>query len=103
MNAIKEARRFIEKNPESAAAFKSLVAEVTKDGALDARTKQLIFLVATAATGYGDGLIAHIDKYLAAGGTPEQIREALAVIVPVVGVMPVLKVVDAVEDHLAKL
>src|SRR5690606_24549011 len=89
--AISTYLRFIEKNPGSAAAFKDLVAEVTRDGALDARTKQLIFLAATAATGYGDGLIAHIDKILAAGGTPDQIREALAVIIPVVGVMPVLK------------
>lgn len=95
--------RFIDKNPESAAAFKGLVAEVTKDGAIDARTKQLIFLAATAATGYGDGLIAHIDKIIAAGGSPAQIREALAVIIPVVGIMPVLKVLDKVEDHLATI
>lgn len=95
--------RFIDRNPESAAAFKQLVAETTKTGALDAKTKQLIFLACTAVTGYGDGLIAHIDKIMAAGGTAEEIREALAVTIPVAGVMPVLKVYDAVEDHLAKL
>ncbi|MBX3538888.1 MAG: carboxymuconolactone decarboxylase family protein [Chelatococcus sp.] len=95
--------RFIDNNPDSAAAFKALVAEVIKAGALDAKTKQLIFLACTAVSGYGDGLIAHIDKILAAGGTPDEIRETLAVTIPVAGVMPVLKVYDAVEDHLAKL
>jgi AhpD family alkylhydroperoxidase len=95
--------RFIDRNPDSAAAFKALVAETTKPGALDARTKQLIFLACTAVSGYGDGLIAHIDGILADGGTPDEIREALAVTIPIAGIMPVLKVYDVVEDHLSAL
>ena len=92
--------RFISENPESAAAFRELVARTTKAGALDEKTKQLIFFACTAVSGYGDGLIAHIDKILAAGGTAAEIREALAVTIPVAGIMPLLKVYDRVEDHL---
>ncbi len=95
--------RFIDNEPEAADAFRALVAKTTGAGALDEKTKQLIFLACVAMTGYGDGMMAHIDKILAAGGTAAEIREALLVTVPVGGIMNVLKVYDAVEDHLAKV
>ena len=95
--------RFIEEQPEAAEAFRALVARTTAAGALDEKTKQLIFLAAVATTGYGEGMTAHIDKILAAGGTADEIREALLVTVPVTGIMNLLKVYDLVEDHLAKV
>lgn len=95
-------QRFIRENPKSSDAFRALVAQTTKAGALDEKTKQLIFLACTAVSGYGPGMVAHIDKVLAAGGTAEEIREALAVTIPVTGIMPLLKVYDIVEDHLAR-
>lgn len=95
-------QRFIHEQPEVSAAFRALVEETTKAGALDAKTKQLIFLACVAASGYGPGTKAHIDRVLAAGGTAEEIREALAVTIPVAGIMNLLKVYDVVEDHLAE-
>lgn len=94
--------RFLEQNPDSAAAFKTLVAETTKAGALDEKTKQIIFLACTAISGYSDGLAAHIDKILACGGTADEIREALAITIPVAGIMPLLSVYDAIDAKLAE-
>jgi AhpD family alkylhydroperoxidase len=93
-------QRFIREQPQVSDAFRSLVTETTKAGALDEKTKQLIFLACTAASGYAPGMGAHIDKVLAAGGTAEEIREALAVIIPITGIMPLLQVYDSVEDQL---
>ena len=93
--------RFIEDQPEVSDAFRTLVARTTGAGALDEKTKQLIFLACVATTGYGAGMTAHVDKILAAGGTADEIREALLVTVPITGIMNLLKVYDTVEDHIA--
>ena len=58
------------KSPEVAAAFNNLIMAVVKRPALDAKTKQLIYIAMKAAMGDDSAVKAHIPMAKAAGGDP---------------------------------
>lgn len=67
---------FFGKSPEQMQAFEGFVEAVTTDGALDAKTKELI-AIACSIIGHCKWCIAyHVHEALEKGATEEEIREA---------------------------
>ena len=87
-------------HPEVARAFSCLYDAILGPGALDARTKQLIYIAALGALGHAPAIRAQIPAAIKAGATPAEIREALLVSIPAVGLTNVLSVYAEVEDLL---
>jgi len=69
---------FAEKTPEVAKAFAELKSSVYKDGALDARTKELISIAASVLMRCEKCTDIHAQRARKNGATDEQIAEAIA-------------------------
>lgn len=69
-----ERKRF---SPEQTDAFKAFSRSVFADGALPAKTKQLIAVAAAHVTQCPYCINAHTDGALSSGATPEEIMEAI--------------------------
>jgi len=69
---------FVEKTPEVAKAFAELRSSVYKDGALDARTKELISVAASVLMRCEKCTDIHAQRARKNGATDEQIAEAIA-------------------------
>ena len=63
--------------PETNDAFVAFSKSVFKDGALDAKTKQLIAVAAAHVTQCPYCIRGHTKQALQAGATPEQVMEAI--------------------------
>ena len=77
---------FEDEAPEVAAAFNNLIMAVVKRPALDAKTKQLIYIAMKAATGDDSAVKAHIPMAKAAGATREEVIDAILMTVTVSGI-----------------
>jgi AhpD family alkylhydroperoxidase len=69
---------FVEKTPEVAKAFSDLRSSVYKEGALDARTKELISIAASVLMRCEKCTDIHAQRARENGATDEQIAEAIA-------------------------
>ena len=69
---------FAEKTPEVAKAFAELRSSIYKDGALDARTKELISIAASVLMRCEKCTEIHAQRARKNGATDEQIAEAIA-------------------------
>jgi AhpD family alkylhydroperoxidase len=69
---------FAEKTPEVAKAFAELRNSVYKEGALDARTKELISIAASVLMRCEKCTDIHAQRARKNGATDEQIAEAIA-------------------------
>jgi len=69
---------FAEKTPGVAKAFSELRSSVFKDGALDARTKELISIAASVLMRCEKCTEIHAQRARKNGATDEQIAEAIA-------------------------
>src|ERR671935_740162 len=87
-------------HPEVARACSGLYEAVLGPAALDARTKQLIYIAVLGTLGYAPAIRAQIPMALVAGATPAEIREALLVGILATGMANVLSVYAEVGDLL---
>jgi alkylhydroperoxidase/carboxymuconolactone decarboxylase family protein YurZ len=87
-------------HPEVARACSGLYQAILGPAALDARTKQLIYIAVLGALRDAPAIRAQIPLALAAGATSAEIREALLVSVPAAGLANVLSVYAEVDDLL---
>jgi 4-carboxymuconolactone decarboxylase len=87
-------------HPEVARAVSGLYDAVLGPGALDARTKQLIYIAVLGVLGHAPPIRAQIPAAIKAGATPAEIREALLIGIPAAGLANVLSVYAEVEDLL---
>jgi AhpD family alkylhydroperoxidase len=69
---------FVEKTPEVAKVFSELRSSVYKEGALDARTKELISIAASVLMRCEKCTEIHAQRARKNGATDEQIAEAIA-------------------------
>lgn len=69
---------FVEKTPDVAKAFGELKNSVYKEGALDARTKELISIAASVLMRCEKCTDIHAQRARKNGATNEQIAEAIA-------------------------
>lgn len=88
---------FVERNPEMALKFRDFVKHALTPGALPSAMKELIAVTLLASTGYMRGVESHAKRALDAGATPEELREALAMLLPFAGVGRFLEAYPVVE------
>ena len=89
--------RFVGEEPEMAEALRPFLRDRLADGALGAAEKELIAVALLAAQGYAAGVRSHAGRALAAGATPAQLREALAMVQIFEGVGRFLRAREWVE------
>jgi alkylhydroperoxidase/carboxymuconolactone decarboxylase family protein YurZ len=73
------------RNKEHSDAYRALVRESLKPGALDSLTKELIYALLLGAEGYLPGMRTHVESLLGKGMSPEAIREAVRIVLPALG------------------
>lgn len=76
---------FQEESPEIAAAFNSLVAAIAKPSAIDAKTKNLIYIAMKIVAGDPSAALAHVPMVKKLGATREEVRETVLLTLLVVG------------------
>jgi alkylhydroperoxidase/carboxymuconolactone decarboxylase family protein YurZ len=76
---------FQEQSPEVAAAFNNLVATLAKPSALDAKTKNLLYIAMKIVTSDEGAALAHVTIAKKLGATREEIRETILLTLTVVG------------------
>lgn len=82
-------------SPASAEAIRGFFAALMAGPALDATTKELVYLVAAAAAGHVRGVPTHAARAKAAGATRQQVLEALLLTVPAAGLGPISQCLPA--------
>ncbi|MFA5331282.1 MAG: carboxymuconolactone decarboxylase family protein [Methanoregula sp.] len=93
---------FREEAPEVSEAFNNLILAVVKRPALDAKTKQLIYIAMKAAMGDDTAVKAHIPMAKAAGATREEIIDAILMTLTVSGVRGVAHCLPDVVEQFEK-
>lgn len=88
-----------EKTPEQMNAFKEMSAEIAKDGALSAKTKELIALALGVQSHCSYCIAMHVKKSLDMGLTEDEILEAAWVAV-LMGGGPSLMYISQVKEAL---
>jgi alkylhydroperoxidase/carboxymuconolactone decarboxylase family protein YurZ len=76
---------FQEESPEIAAAFKKLTEALAKPSALDAKTKNLLYIAMKIVTGDLGAALAHVPLAKKLGVTREEVRETILLTITVVG------------------
>lgn len=95
--------RFVGEQPRRAEALRPFLKHSLADGALGAAQKELIAVALLAAQGYEAGVRSHAGRALAAGATPDQLREALAMLLVFEGVGRFLRANPWVEAAIAEV
>ena len=75
----------IKAQPNTMRAFRQLAAEAGKDGALDARTKELMALAIGIAVRCEGCIVHHVKQSIRHGATREQVAETIGVAVEMGG------------------
>ncbi len=79
-------------------AFKAFVDALYGDGALDPKTRELVFIGVQTALGLEGSVRAHVPRALAAGATRNEIVQAMMVAVPNGGISGALRFVPIVDE-----
>lgn len=95
--------QWAEASPRVGGVFRDWVRnDIMAPGALDKGTKELLFTVLIAAAGYLPGMRVHAGRALENGITPEQMREAMAIMIPILGSAPFLNADPELERFLSE-
>lgn len=76
--------------PEVSDAFNGLIQSLVKRPALDAKTRQLIYIAMKAAMGDDSAVRAHIPMALEAGATRDEVVDAVLMTLTVSGIRGVV-------------
>ena len=76
---------FQEESPEIAAAFNNLIEKIAKPSAIDAKTKNLMYIAMKIVTGDQGAVLAHVPMAKKLGATREELRETVLLTITVVG------------------
>lgn len=93
--------QFVATQPELAELLRPFLKASLAAGALGVAEKELIVLALLGAQGYAAGVRSHAGRALAAGASPDQLREALALLIPFEGIGRFLAVAAALEEAIA--
>lgn len=88
----------LEKGSQTTKRFFNLDSAIYRDGALPARTKELLGLVASTVLRCDDCIRYHLDQSVKSGWTDEEIREALDVALVIGGSITIPHVRRAYGD-----
>lgn len=96
--------QFVAGQPALAETLRPFLRQSLAAGALSVAQKELIAVALLGAQGYDSGVRSHAARALEHGATPDQLREALAMLIPFAGIGRFLEAypwVEAVIDAAA--
>lgn len=93
-------QRFHEDFPGVASAYESLGSEVHRAGPLDEKTRALIKLGISTGARLEGAVHSHTRKALEAGATPAEIRHAVLLALPTLGLPSTIAALTWVDDVL---
>ena len=96
----KRYQQLAEQHPEIVTAYEALGAAVHGAGPLDARSRALVKLGISAGARLEGALHSHVRKALAAGCTPAEIRHALLLAMPTLGLPATMAALSWADDIL---
>lgn len=76
---------FLKESPEIAGAYNNLLTTIGTAGALDDKTRQLIFIGIKASQGDAAAVTAHVPMARQAGATREEIRDSIVMTLAISG------------------
>ena len=76
---------FQEESPEVAGAFNNLIATLARPSALDAKTKNLLYIAMKIVANDEEAALAHVPFAKKLGATREEIRETVLLTLTVIG------------------
>jgi AhpD family alkylhydroperoxidase len=94
----KKFRDFMEDHPAIAAAYEALGTAVHADGPLNEKTRALIKLGISAGAGLEGALHSHTRKAIEAGATKEEMRHAIILALPTIGLPSTMAALSWLED-----
>ena len=98
----KHFRQFTKKYPEIAAAYEKLGNAVHSEGPLNAKTRSLIKLGISTGARLEGAVHSHVHKALAAGATPDEIRHAVLLALPTIGLPSMMAAMSWIDDVLQR-
>jgi len=90
--------RFKTEAPEVALAFNGLIESICKNGSLDDKTRQLIYIGIKASMGDSSAVVAHAPMAKSAGASREELRDTILLTLTVCGVKGVVSCLPAALD-----
>lgn len=93
-------QNFMDKYPSIWAAYDQLGATVHQQGPLDEKTRELVKLGLAVGSRQEGAVHSHARKALAAGASPEEIRQVALLAVPTVGFPTMMATLTWIEDEL---
>lgn len=93
-------RRFIERFPEVGESYEKLGEAVHKSGPLEKKTRALIKLSISTGARMEGAVHSHTRKALRAGAKPDEIRHAVILSLPTIGLPSMMAALSWVEDVL---
>jgi 4-carboxymuconolactone decarboxylase len=98
----KKFKDFMEDHPAIAAAYESLGTAVHADGPLDEKTRALIKLGISTGARLEGALHSHVRKAIEAGATHEEMRHAVILAIPTLGLPSTMAALSWLEDIISK-
>jgi 4-carboxymuconolactone decarboxylase len=98
----KRFKRFTEEFPEVASAYEQLGTAVHKSGPLDNKTRALIKLAISTGARLEGAVHSHARKALSAGCTKEEMRQAVMLSLPTIGLPSMMAALSWLDDILDK-
>lgn len=98
----KKFKKFTEDFPEVANAYEALGSAVHKAGPLDNKTRALIKLAISTGAKLEGAVHAHTRKALKAGVTKEEMRHAVMLALPTIGLPSMMAALSWIDDIIDK-
>lgn len=100
MKPPKQFQKFTKEHPMVANAYEALGAAVHRDGPLDEKTRALIKLGISTGARLEGAVHSHVRKALAVGIKPEEIRHAVLLALPTIGLPSMMAAMSWIEEVL---
>jgi len=94
----KKFKDFMEDHPAIATAYEALGTAVHSDGPLNEKTRALIKLGISTGAGLEGALHSHTRKAIDAGATKEEMRQAIILALPTIGLPATMAALSWLED-----
>ena len=98
----KKFKDFMEDHAAIAAAYESIGTAVHADGPLDEKTRALIKLGISTGARLEGALHSHVRKAIEAGATNEEMRHAVILAIPTLGLPSTMAALSWLEDIISK-
>ncbi len=98
MAVPKRFKKFTEEYPETAKAYEMLGESVHKAGPLDEKTRALIKVAISTGARLEGALHSHVRKALKSGVTPEEIKHAIMLSLPTIGLPSMMAALSWADD-----